>query len=113
MRRLGWGPWEKDLLSRHLADGPPVPSGTAWHEAALKEVGGHASCWSKYGPSLPQGRRADTTMERWRQIHDLLDQGVGLLACARRLDVSLNTVNRYARAAEPDRMVRAPVYRSS
>lgn len=29
MRRLGWGPLEKDLLSRHLADGPPVPCGRA------------------------------------------------------------------------------------
>jgi len=27
MRRLGWGPLEKGLLSRHLADGPPVPCG--------------------------------------------------------------------------------------
>ena len=29
MRRSGWGPWERDLLSRHLADGPPVPCGRA------------------------------------------------------------------------------------
>ncbi|MFI6893865.1 ISL3 family transposase [Streptomyces sp. NPDC050256] len=87
-----------------------------WHgltQAALKEVGGHASCWGKFGPPLPQGKRATTTRERWQQVHDLLDQGVGLLSCARRLGVSLNTVKRYARAAEPDRMIRAPVYRSS
>ncbi|MFJ9179433.1 ISL3 family transposase [Streptomyces sp. NPDC102360] len=86
-----------------------------WHglaETVLKEVGAHASCWGKFGPPLPDGKRAATTRERWRQVHDLLDQGVGLLACARRLGVSLNTVKRYARAAEPDRMVRAPVYRA-
>lgn len=40
MRRLGWGPWEKDLLSRHLADGPPVPSGTAWHGLARSSTEG-------------------------------------------------------------------------
>lgn len=86
-----------------------------WHglvEAALKEVGQHASCWGKFGPPLAEGSRAATTRERWRQVHHLLDQGIGLLACARHLGVSLNTVKRYARATEPDRMVHAPVYRS-
>ncbi|MFC9399384.1 ISL3 family transposase, partial [Streptomyces sp. NPDC057027] len=85
-----------------------------WHglaETALKAIGAHASCWSKLGPPLREGNRA-TTRERWQQVHDLLDQGVGLLACARRLGVSLNTVKRYARHSEPDRMVRAPVYRA-
>ncbi|MEU3464789.1 transposase [Streptomyces sp. NPDC006733] len=66
----------------------------------------------KFGPPISEGKRAATTRERWRQIHELLDQGVGLLACARRLSVSLNTIKRYARATEPDRMVRAPVYRA-
>jgi transposase len=41
----------------------------------------------------------------------LLDQKVGLLECARRLNLSLNTVKRYARAAEPERLRRAPQYR--
>ncbi|MFI6864531.1 transposase [Streptomyces sp. NPDC050421] len=47
-----------------------------WHgltQAALKEVGGHASCWGKFGPPLPEGKRATTTRERWKQVHDLLD----------------------------------------
>ncbi|WP_326790606.1 transposase [Streptomyces sp. NBC_00151] len=35
-----------------------------------------------------------------------------MLECARRLGVSLNTVKRYARHSEPDRMIRAPVYRA-
>jgi hypothetical protein len=48
---------------------------------------------------------------RWRQVHDLTDKGTGLLECSRRLGLSLNTVKRYARAAEPGRMIRAPRYR--
>lgn len=36
---------------------------------------------------------------------------MGLLECARRLNLSLNTVKRYARHTEPDRKVRAPGYR--
>ncbi|WP_405192749.1 transposase [Streptomyces anthocyanicus] len=93
-----------------------VQVGDCWHlwrglaETALKEIGAHTSCWSKFGPPLREGKRAATTRERWQQIHDLLNQGVGLLACARRLVVSLNTVKRYARHSEPDRMVRAPVH---
>ncbi|WP_438289621.1 hypothetical protein [Streptomyces sp. HUAS TT7] len=43
MRRLGWGPLEKDLLSRHLADGPPVPWGSGGHD--------------RVGPGLPAGSR--------------------------------------------------------
>ena len=37
-------------------------------------------------------RLAQTTAERWRQVHDLLDRGTGLLECSRRLGLSLNTV---------------------
>ncbi|GLW36056.1 ISL3 family transposase [Actinoplanes regularis] len=85
-----------------------------WHnlgEAAGKEVAAHSRCWAKTGPPLRDGPRAMTTRERWQQVHALTDKGVGLLACARRLNLSLNTVKRYARAAEPDRLVRAPKYR--
>ena len=41
----------------------------------------------------------------------MLDQDVGLLDCGRRLNLSLNTVKRYARASEPDRLRRVPQYR--
>ncbi|WP_372411837.1 ISL3 family transposase [Streptomyces luteireticuli] len=85
-----------------------------WHglaEAAAKEVAAHSSCWAKIGPPLHEGKRAASTRERWQQIHQLLDAGVGLLECSRRLDLALNTVKRYARHAEPERMVRAPNYR--
>ena len=84
-----------------------------WHglgEAAGREVAAHSACWAKAG-RLQAGPRAATTRERWHQIHALLEQNVGLLECARRLNVSLNTIKRYARAAEPERMQRAPQYR--
>lgn len=84
-----------------------------WHnlaKAVLKEVAAHSTCWAKAGP--PQnGKRAETTRERWHQVHTLLDQGVGLLECARRLNLALNTVKRYARVPEPERLTRAPQYR--
>ncbi|MBO3752548.1 ISL3 family transposase [Streptosporangiaceae bacterium NEAU-GS5] len=85
-----------------------------WHnfsEAVLKEVAAHSACWATAGPPLQDGKRAATTRERWQQVHDLLGNGVGLLECARRLNVSLNTVKRYARVSEPERLRRAPQYR--
>jgi hypothetical protein len=84
-----------------------------WHglgEAAGKEVAAHSVCWAKAG-RMQDGPRAQSTRERWQHIHALLDQNVGLLECARWLNVSLNTVKRYARAAEPERVQRAPPYR--
>ena len=87
-----------------------------WHglgEAVLKEVAAHSSCWASAGPPRQDGLQAQTTAERWRQVHDLLDKGTGLLECSRRLGLSLNTVKRYARAAEPQRMIRAPRYRTT
>jgi transposase len=87
-----------------------------WHglaEAVRKEVAAHSSCWAKAGPPPSGGRRAETTAERWQQIHDLLGRNVGLLECARRLQLSLNTVKRYARADQPERLVRAPQYRAT
>nr|WP_239150577.1 ISL3 family transposase [Streptomyces sp. SID13588] len=59
-----------------------------WHgltEAALKETTAHGACWGKFGPPLREGKRATTTRERWQQVHQLLDAGVGLLACSRQL----------------------------
>jgi len=38
-------------------------------------------------------------------------QNVGLLDCARRLNLSLNTTKRYDRASEPSRLQRVPKYR--
>lgn len=85
-----------------------------WHllsEAVRKDVAAHSPCWAALGPPLHEGRRAATTRERWAQVHQLLDQGTGLLECARRLNLGLNTVKRYARHTEPEQMVHAPQYR--
>jgi hypothetical protein len=80
-----------------------VQCGDRWHlwhllgEAAAKEVAAHSACWAEGAP-LPEGRRAETTRERWQQVHDLRSQGAGLLDCSRRLGLALNTVKRYDRA---------------
>ncbi len=54
-----------------------------WHglaEAATQEVAAHSTCWVG-ATGLQDGSRARTTAERWAQVHELLDQGVGLLDC--------------------------------
>ena len=84
-----------------------------WHllaEAVRKEVAAHCACWAKAVP-LQSGKRAETTLERWQQVHELRARNVGLLECARRLNLSLNTVKRYDRASEPERLQRVPKYR--
>lgn len=104
-----------EAIRRALPDATQV--GDRWHiwhnlcEAVLKEVAAHSVCWSKTGPPHRDGKRAATTRERWQQVHDLLGKGVGLLECARRLNLGLNTVKRYARHSEPDRLIRTPQYR--
>lgn len=93
-----------------------VQVGDRWHlwhglgEAVRKEVAAHCACWAK-GMPLQEGKRAATTAERWQQVHDLRARNVGLLDCARRLGLSLNTVKRYDRASEPERLARVPKYR--
>jgi transposase len=93
-----------------------VQVGDRWHlwhglgEAVRKEVAAHSACWARAGP-LQSGKRAETTLERWQQVHDLRARNVGLLECARRLNLSLNTIKRYDRASEPERLQRVPKYR--
>lgn len=89
-----------------------------WHlwsnlcDRVLAEVRSHAACWATaVNPARPGGVREQTTRERWKKVHNLLDQGVGLLECARRLDVALNTVKRYSRMKEPTGDRRAPRYK--
>ncbi|MEV6576514.1 ISL3 family transposase, partial [Streptomyces sp. NPDC051577] len=85
-----------------------------WHnlcDKAQLEVRAHAGCWATINPPRPGGVREQTTLERWNKIHTLLGQGVGLLDCARRLDLALNTVKRYARMPEPTALRITPAYR--
>jgi hypothetical protein len=77
-----------------------------------KEVAAHCGYWAS-GMPLQEGKRAATTLERWQQVHDLRARNVGLLECARRLSLSLNTVKRYDRASEPERVQRVPKYRAT
>ena len=104
-----------EAIRRVLPDAVQV--GDRWHlwhnlaEAVRKEVAAHSACWAKAAVPAKDGTRAVTTRERWVQVHALLGQGVGLLECARRLNLVLNTVKRYARIPEPERLVRAPAYR--
>ena len=42
-------------------------------EAVRKEVAAHSACWAK-GIPLQEGKRAETTAERWQQVHDLRAQ---------------------------------------
>lgn len=94
-----------------------VQCGDRWHiwhnllDAVLKEVAAHSACWASAGPPIREGKRAASNLERRHQVHDLLERGVGLLECARRLNLALNTVKRYARVPEPERLIRAPAYR--
>lgn len=88
-----------------------------WHglgEAVRKEVASHASCWTpavRLAIGLQDGPCAATTRERWQQVHDLLDAGVGLLDCSRRLGLALNTVKRYAWVDQPEQLRRVHQYR--
>ena len=105
-----------EAVRRALPDAVQV--GDRWHlwhllaEAVRKEVAAHSACWARAGP-LQSGKRAETTLERWQQVRELRARNVGLLECARRLNLSLNTVKRYDRASEPERLQRVPKYRAT
>ncbi|MDE1675511.1 ISL3 family transposase [Nocardia gipuzkoensis] len=88
-----------------------------WHlwrglaQVVEKAVAAHGRCWAAAGPKRHRLARETTTIERWHAVHELLDSGVGLLDCSRRLGLALNTVKRYSRAPEPDSLRRPPQYR--
>lgn len=77
-----------------------------WHglgRAVEKVVIAHTVCWRPTpatrptGAHRPQPALAQRTRARHAAVHALLDQGVGLLECARRLGWTLNTVKRALR----------------
>jgi transposase len=86
-----------------------------WHglgEAVEKTVAAHACCWRTTGTEVAPDSRNQRTLSRHAAVHDLLEAGAGLGECARRLGLALNTIKRYARAAEADQLIRPPAYRS-
>lgn len=104
-----------EAVRRALPDAVQVSD--RWHlwrnlcDKVQLEVRAHAGCWATINPPRPGGVREQTTLERWNKIHDLLGQGVGLLDCARRLGLALNTVKRYARMPQPQALRLTPAYR--
>ncbi|MFI9006808.1 ISL3 family transposase [Actinosynnema sp. NPDC053489] len=104
-----------EAVRRALPDAVQVSD--RWHlwrnlcDKVLLEVRAHAGCWATVNPSRPGGVHEQTVRVRWNKVHELLDQGVGLLDCSRRLGVALNTVKRYARMPEPHTTRIAPTYR--
>ncbi len=95
-----------------------IQSSDRWHlwhglaQAAEKVAAAHSRCWAATAPKRQSLVQEQTTLERWHAIHNLLDQGTGLLDCSRRLGLSLDTVKRYARVPEPQRLRRPPQYRA-
>lgn len=92
-----------------------------WHglgRAVQKVVIAHTACWRHTPATRPTGTAgarpepalAQRTRARHTAVHALLDQGVGLLECARQLGWSLNTVKRYARATRAEELIRPPRY---
>lgn len=103
-----------------IRDGAPqaVQVSDRWHlwhnlaKAVEKTVAAHSRCWHG-SPARPDRPLDERTRERHAAVHALLEQGVGLLECARRLGWALNTVKRYARAATADQLQRPPRYRET
>lgn len=88
-----------------------------WHGlgcAVEKVVIAHTACWRPAAAgatsTLREPALAQRTRARHAAVHALLDQGVGLLECSRRLGWSLNTIKRYARAARAEELIRPPRY---
>jgi hypothetical protein len=93
------------------------PTSALWHGlagAVEKTVVAHSGCWRTDRPAARTSRPVRAIDERTRTrhaaVHALLDQGVGLLECTRRLGWALNTVKRYARAATAEDLQRPPGY---
>ncbi|SDD57680.1 hypothetical protein [Actinokineospora iranica] len=95
---------EPGAPTRHAREfeGPPANL-----HAPRAGVAAHSACWAT-ATGLREGKLAETTLQRWQKIHALLEAGVGLLDCSRRLGLALNTVKRHARAATPQRIQRVP-----
>nr|WP_255345487.1 ISL3 family transposase [Streptomyces chartreusis] len=76
-----------------------------WHnlcESALSEVKAHSTCWAAaLDAPIYDGPRAQTTLERWHQVHGLLERG---WACSMRPPVATRPEHRQTlRASRPAR----------
>jgi transposase len=103
-----------------IRDGAPqaVQVSDRWHlwhnlaKAVEKTVIAHSRCWHD-SPARAGQALDERTRERHSAVHTLLEQGVGLMECARRLGWALNTVKRYARASSAEDLQRPPRYRET
>ena len=86
-----------------------------WHlwnnlgKTVEKTVAAHSGCWHT-GPGRQSTELDERTRSRHAAVHELLGQGLGLGACARRLGWAMNTVKRYARAATADDLLKPAKY---
>lgn len=71
-----------EVIRRALPDAVQVAD--RWHlwhnlcEAALSEVKAHSTCWAAVlDAPIYDGPRAQSTLERWHQVHGLLEKGAG------------------------------------
>lgn len=120
MRRSDWGPWEKDLLSRHLADGPPVPSGRASPAASRTSPPPTAAACPQHCPRpvRPIGKTAENTAADTRAgrharrlfetVHALTRTGRSHSSVARELNLDRRTVRKYAQARTWQEVMRRP-----
>lgn len=60
-----------------------------------------------------EGRRAELTRQRWREVHALWDKGIGTTTISRALNLDDKTVRRYARATSADELLTQVAKRGS
>jgi transposase len=93
------------IVARHRAAiGPTEPTPTP----APANHGTELTAAPEETPPAPadrQDRTAQRTRDRFRQIHDLLDQGTNLRAIAIKLRLSRGTVRRFARAETAEQLL--------
>jgi hypothetical protein len=87
-----------------------------WHNLAAvveKTVAGHSGCWNASPARPADGPVQQRAVQRWTAVHDLRNQGVGLMECSRRLGLSLNTIKKYARVPVVEQLARPRKFRET
>ncbi len=93
---------EKTVVQHRALLREPHDSAAARDTAVIDEA--DLKACSATGPRTT-GRLSDRGREQHAAIHALLDQGVGLRAIARQLELARNTVRRFANAASADELL--------